>query len=377
MDLTLTEEQEMLRKTARDFLARECPKSLVREMEGNDKGYSPELWHRMAELGWMGMIFPEKYGGTEGSFLDLTILLEELGRALVPSPFLDTVVACGLSILAFGTKEQKHDFLPQITAGNIIISLALTEISASYHASGIAAQAIPDGDDYIINGTKLFIPYAHVADWLLCAARTKRAAKEEEGVTLFLVDTNSKGIGYTVLKTIASDKQCEVVCDGLRVPKKNMLGKLGHGWEIVETLMRYMAVAQCALMVGGGQQALEMAVDYAKKRIQFGHPIGSFQAIQHKCANMLTDLDSSRLITYEAAWKLSEGLPAVREVAMAKAWTSDAYRRICEEGQQIHGGVGIIKDHDMQLYTRRAQAAAVVCGDADFHREVIAKQLGF
>ena len=375
MDLTLTEEQEMLRKQARGFLENECPKSLVREME-DERGYSPQLWRKMAELGWLGLVFPEEYGGIGGSFLDLTILLEEFGRALVPSPFLPTVVYCGLPILAAGTVEQKQDFLPKIAAGEIIMSLAWTEPSASYRPSGIAVEATPSGDDYIISGTKLFVPDAHIADWLLCVTRTGESEKEEEGVTIFLMDAKSSGLSYTPLSSLASDKQFEVVFDGVRVPKRNMLGELDYGWEIMEKAMGKAAIAQCALMVGGAQQVLEMSVAYASERVQFGRPIGSFQAIQHKCANMSIDLDGARFTTYRAAWELSEGLPATTEVAIAKAWTSEAYRRICAEGHQIHGALGFSKDHDMQLYFRRAKVWEVTFGNADFHRHVIAEQMG-
>ena len=375
MDFNLTEEQQMLRKTARDFMEKECPKSLVREMENDENGYSPELWHKMVKLGWLGLIFPEEYGGGGGNYIDLIVLLEEFGRALVPGPFLSTVVYCGLPVLDKGTEKQKQDILPKIAKGQMIMSLALSELSASHQASGIAVKAIQEKDDYIINGTKLFVPDAHVADWLLCATRTKETEREEEGITLFLVNAKSPGINCTPSKDIASDTQCEVVFNSVRVPKDNILGRPDHGWEIVKKVTEQAAIAQCALMVGGSQYVLEMTVSYAKDRVQFGRPIGSFQIIQHKCADMATDLDSTRFITYEAAWKLSESLPATMEVAMAKACASEAYGRICAHGHQIQAGVGLMKDHDMQLYFRRAKTAEAAFGDPDFHREIVAQQL--
>ena len=376
MDFALSEEQEMLRKMSRDFLENECPKSLVREMEEDEKGYSLELWKKMAELGWMGLVFPEEYGGEGLNFLDLTVLIEELGRALVPGPYLSTVVYCGFPILAAGTDEQKHEFLPKIAKGDLILSLALTEPSATWDAAGIIAKATPEGDDFVISGTKLFISDAHIADYLLCVARTKESGDAEKGVTLFLVDAKSPGIGCTPLKTIASDRQFEVVFDKVQVPRKNMLGELDRGWAVIKEMLPKATLAQCALMVGGAQQVLEMTVNYAKERVQFGRPIGSFQAIQHKCADMATDVDGCRFITYQATWKLSEGLPCALEVSMAKAWVSEAYRRTCVEGHQIHGGIGFIKDHDMQLYYRRAKASELMFGDADYHRELVAQQIG-
>ena len=228
------------------------------------------------------------------SFLDLTVLLEEMGRSLVPGPFVPTVVLCGLPILAVGTEEQKRDFLPQIAGGEAILTMALTEPSASYDAQGIEARAWLDNGDYIISGTKLFVPDAHVARYLLCVVRTG------EGITLLLTDARSRGIRCTLLRTLASDRQCEVIFDAVRVPQKNTLGRRGDGWGLVEETLRSAAVAGCALMLGSAQRVLEMTVDYVKQRVQYGRPIGSFQVVQH-----LRDIDgglsSAALISISTA----------------------------------------------------------------------------
>jgi len=370
MDFGLSEEQEMLRTAARDFLERECPVSLVREMEEDEMGYSPQLWHKMAELGWLGLVFPENYGGSGGDFLDLTVLLEEMGRSLVPGPFVPTVVLCGLPILTAGTEEQKRDFLPRIASGEAILTMALTEPSACYTAEGIEARATLDNGDYTISGTKLFVPDAHIAQYLTCVVRTG------DGIALLLVDTGSPGIECTLLKTIASDRQCEVIFDKVRVPQKNLLGKPDDGWGLIEETIRQAAVAECALMVGGAQRALEMTVDYAKERVQYNRPIGSFQVIQHKCADMAIDVEGARYITYQAAWKLSRGLPCAGEVSMAKAWVSEACSRTCAQACHLHGATGYTQEHDVQLYLRRVKAAELRFGDAIFHREIVAQQLG-
>lgn len=375
MDLSLDETQEMLRKMARDFFMDKCPKSLVREMVADERGYPPELWREMSQLEWMGLIIPEEYGGTGGSFLDLAVLLEEMGRACLPGPFFSTVVLGGLTLLEAGNEEQKKEFLPRLSRGELIFTLALTEPSAKYTPDAIQVKAKAEGEEYVIDGIKLFVPDAHIADYIICAART-REAPPPEGITLFLVDAKSPGISSTLLQTIAGDKQCEVVLDKVRVPKKNILGELNQGWSYIEKVLQKAAVAKCAEMVGGAQQVLEMCVSYAKERVQFGRPIGSFQAIQHHCANMATDVDGSRFITYQAAWKLSESLPSTKEVAMAKAWVSDAFRRVTALGHQVHGGVGFIEDHDMPLYYKRAKAWELVFGDAGFHREKVAQELG-
>jgi len=376
MDLGLSEEQEMLKTSARDFLQKECSKQLVKQLDESDTGYSPELWRKMAELGWMGLIFPEKYGGSGGSFLDLIVLLEEMGHNILPGPFFSTVVLGGLTVLAAGSEEQKKEFLPKIANGEMILALALTEPSASYDAASIKAKATAHNDDYIIKGTKLFVLDANVADCILCVARTKETKNPEDGLTIFLVDAKSPGIKCTLLKTLARDKQCEIVLDNVTLPKKNILGKLDQGWPIVKDTLQKATAAKCAEMVGGAQAALEMTVKYAKERVQFNRPIGSFQAIQHYCANMVTDVDGARFITYKAAWKLSEGLPAIKDVAVAKAWTSEAYGRVTLLAHQIFGAIGFTMDHDIHLYYRRAKAGEIMFGDGDFQRAIVAQELG-
>ena len=369
MDLSFTEEQEMLRSAARDFLERECPKSFVREMAEDEKGYTPELWRKIADLGWLGLVFPEEYGGDGGSFLDLVILLHEMGRACFPGTFFSTVILGGLSILTAGNEEQKKELLPKIGNGDLMLTLALTEPSASFEEGAISTKAIIEGEDYILKGTKLFVSDAHVADNIICVAKT------EHGVSLFLVDAKSPGISCTLLRTLGWDKQCEVVFNNVKVPRKNVLGKEDEGWDTVEKVLEYAAVAKCAEMAGGNEVALEMSVNYAKERVQFGKPIGSFQAIQHHCANMAIDVDACKYISYEAAWMISEGLPASMITSMAKAKVSEASYRITLLGHQIFGGLGYCMDNDMHLYYRRAKTGALAYGNAAFHQKKVAKEL--
>jgi len=376
MDFDLSEEQEMLKKTARDFLSKECPKALVKKIVKDESGYLPELWHKLAQLGWLGLAFPREYGGQGGSFLDVAVLLEEMGRACLPGPFFSAVILGGLFVLNAGTENQKSDLLSKVAEGEIILTLALTEPSASYSAASIAVEASAVGEDYVISGTKLFVPDAHIADYLICLARTEKAILPEQGITAFLIDRDRPEISCTVLKTIAQDKLCEVVFNRSMVSKKNIIGELGKAWAGVERTLPQATVAKCAEMVGGAQQVLEMSADYAKERNVFGRPLGSFPVIHHYIANMMIDVDACRFLTYEAAWKLSERLPCTMEVSMAKAWVSDAYRRVTALGQQIFGGVGFIEDHDMPLYFRRAKAAEVILGDANLHRELVARESG-
>lgn len=376
MDLGLSEEQEMLKASARDFLQKECPKRLVRQLDESDEGYSSELWQKMAKQDWMGLVFPEKYGGNDGNFLDLTVLLEEMGYNILPGPFFSTVVLGGLTILAAGSEEQKTEFLPKVASGEMILSLALTEPTASYEAASVKTKAIARNGEYVINGIKLFVLNANVADYILCVARTKETKNPEDGITIFLVDAKSPGVKCTLLKTLARDKQCEIIFDNVTVPKKNIIGKPDEGWPIMKDVLEKATVAKCAEMVGGAQAALDMAVNYAKERVQFGRPIGSFQAIQHHCANMVTDVSGSRFITYKAAWKVSEGLPATMDVAIAKTWTGEAYGRVTLLAHQIFGAIGFTMDHDIHLYYRQAKAGEIIFGDADFQRAIVARELG-
>jgi alkylation response protein AidB-like acyl-CoA dehydrogenase len=206
VDPRLSEEQELLRKSARDFLTEKCPKSLVREMEKDEKGYSPQLWQEIVDLGWPGLMFPEKYGGGDMSFLDLAILLEEMGRACFPGPFFSTVILGGLPILDIGTDPQKEKYLPDIINGKSIFTMALIEAKGTYNAASVKTRAVADGNSYVISGTKLFVPDANVADYFLCVARTDDGSRGEDGITIFIADASSPGIKKTVLKTIARDK---------------------------------------------------------------------------------------------------------------------------------------------------------------------------
>jgi len=375
MDLGLTEIQQMLKNSAREFLSQECPLTLVREMEEDHQGYTDELWRQLVSLGWTGVVFPEQYGGTGGEFVDLAVLLEEMGRSLLPGPFFSTVVLGGLTVLDAGNDAQKRDILPRICAGTLKMTLALTESSASFEPWGIETVASPDGTGYRLEGTKLFVPDAQAAGLLLVAARTDAGGVPEQGITLFLVPADQAGITVNQLNTIASDRQCEVLLSQVEVPGDAVLGTVGQGWPIIQRCLQRAIVGKCVEMLGGADAVLEMTVEYAKQRTQFGRPVGSFQAVQHHCANMATDVEGCRQIAYQAAWRVSEGLPAQREVAMAKAWVSGAYQRVCSTAHQCHGAIGFTKEHNLQLYTRRAKVQELSYGDVNWHKEAALHQI--
>lgn len=366
MDLGLSEEQELLKNSARDFLEKECPEEHVRAMEEDDKGYSPELWKKMADLGWQGLMVPEEYGGSGFSFLDLCVLVEEFGRALVPGPFIPNAV-CTAELILAGTDEQKQAHLPKIADGSHIHTYAITEPSGRWDSEGITMKAARDGDGFVLNGTKLFVPDAAVADYLHVVAR------DGHDLNTYIVARDQPGIQVTVLKTIASDKQCEVVFKDVKVAASDVVTMDAN----TAARLRNMATnLECAYLVGLAQRDFEISVNYAKERVQFGRPIGSFQAIQHKAADMVTDVDGMRFIMYKAAWATSENEDSAEmDTAMAKAWCSDASRRVVAHGQQIHGGIGFTKDYIIQLFFRRQKRAELFWGDADFHRERVAAML--
>ena len=373
MDLGLNETQQMLRTSAREFLEAECPASYVRDMEQDERGYTPQFWDKLAGLGWLGLVFPERYGGSELGFVELAILIEEMGRVLLPGPYFSTVLMAGMTISDSGSDDQKREYLSGIASGRLIMTLALTEPSGRWDAEGVEATAERSGDGYALNGVKLYVPNANVSDHVIVAART---GQEESDVSLFVVPSNADGLTMTALQTIASDKQSELALDNVYVPGSTLLGELNGGWDTIEKALAWGAVGKCAEMLGGAQQALDMTVAYAKQRIQFGRSIGSFQAIQHHVADMAADVEGCRYITYQAAWALAEGLPAKREVAMAKAWVSDAYPRVCMTAHQCHGAIGFTREHDLQLYSRRAKAGELMFGDAEFHMDKVASAVG-
>ena len=377
MDFGFSEEQEMLRSSARDFLAKEAPMTYVRKMMEDEVGFTGDLWKKMADLGWMGLILPEDYGGSGLDFVDLIVVLEEMGRVVLPGPFFSTVVLGGVALLEGGSDALKRALLPKLATGDLKVTLAQLEPSGRWDADGIQLAAKADGGGFVLSGTKLFVPDAHVADQMVVAARTP-GSKGADGISLFLIDARAPGITTTQLKTMDQTRRLgEVVLKDVRVPADRVLGTVGGGWALLDRVIDRGKVGLCAEMCGGAQRVLEMSVDYAKVREQFGKPIGSFQAIQHKCANMLVEVESSKSVTYYAAWAVANDVAeAPLAAAMAKAYCSDAYRHVSGEGIQIHGGIGFTWEHDMHIYFKRAKSSEVTFGDATWNREIVAQLIG-
>ena len=376
MDFSFTEEQDMLRISARDFLAKECPKAKVKEMDKDERGYDPQMWLSMAELGWMGLIFPEEYGGMAANFMDLVILMEEMGRNILPGPYFSTIALCALPLLEYGDSDQKTRFLRQIAKGEAVWTLALAEAAGKWKASDVELRALREGANYVLQGHKLFVTDAHVADYILVVGRTGEGSIPEQGITLFIVDAKGPNVKTEAIPTIGGDRQFKISFDSVVVPQDNILGQMDNGWDIVNFILQRAAVLKCAETSGACQAVLDITSAYAKERVQFDRPIGSFQAVQHKLADMLIDVEAVQYLLYQAAWGISIGSLSPSQISAAKVKANEVHQRICIEAIAAHGAIGYTMDHDIGLYYRRVKAAEFAAGDTDLHREVIAIELG-
>lgn len=369
MNLDFTSEQEILRDSARKFVTNECPYARVKELEESEAGYDKGLWSKMAELGWLGWIFPEEYGGFGGEFIDLVIIQEEIGKAVFPSPFFSTVIQCGLTILEGGSEEQKQTLLGQITEGGLVMALAQYEKDASLLASGVTMKAEPDGDEYVLNGTKMFVMDANTADRLIVVANAGG------GPTLFLVDAGAPGLTIKKMPTIGKDNNCEVGFNNVKTAKDNIIGPFGGGWEILERMNVKASVAKAAEMVGGCRACIDLTVAYAKEREQYGRPIGGFQVIQHYMANMLLAHDTANAYLYKTAGLIDQGDDATTAASVIKACANENFKFVSERAVQIHGGIGTTRECDIGLFYRKAKAFEYTSGDTGYHYEKIAAAL--
>lgn len=361
MDFGLNEEQEMMQTLARDFLTAEYPDKILKAMVKDEKGYTPELWKKMREMNLMGLSLPEQYGGV-GDFLDLIVVLEEMGKVCFLSPYFSTVVLAAGALMVAGTEEQKKEYLTAIADGRKIATIAIVETSGRYAPEDIKTTARKQGEHYIIDGVKLFVPDAQNADFIIIATRN---SEKKDAIILFIIPSDIAGLTINPIKIIGGDKQAEVKLENVKISPCNVLGEIEKGWTYLEKILERANVARCAEMVGLAEQALKLTLDYAKERVAFGHPIGAFQAIQHRCADMLMDIEGSRFITYQAAWKINSGLNAAKEVAAAKAWVSQACRRVMASAHQIHGAIGFTEDHILHYYTKRGRTYEFSFGGSD------------
>jgi alkylation response protein AidB-like acyl-CoA dehydrogenase len=376
MELDFSEEQRILRKSAKDFFMRESPELLIRELRKHETGHSPELWRKMADLGWLGVIIPEEYGGTGGTFMDLALLLEAMGEVCLPGPFFSTAVLGVNIILLAGTEDQKKNLLPRIAEGRQVVALALSDPGNWNEYEKTRTLARHNGSEYVVEGVKHFVENAQMADKIICVAQVEDQNGSNQGLTLFLVDRDRPGVEIRPFQTLAYERHCEVVFHGVRLNEDAVLGTVGKARPALETLLERAAVAKCAEMLGAAHVAFDTTVAYAKERVQFGRPIGSFQAVQHHLANMAVDLDCLRYLTYQAAWRIAEGLPAGTEAAMAKAYAGEAAARVTRFSHQVHGAIAFCDEHNLHFYYRKVKAAGLIFGDSEYHLEKVAQALG-
>ncbi len=375
MDIGFTEEQELLRETARKFLDAECDTRFVRARMATAEAVTGEFWQKLAGQGWLGIVYPEEMGGSGLGLVDLVVLMEEMGRRVMPGPFLSTVLLGGAAIAEAGSPAQRRQWLPRIAAGEAKAALAWTEPDLRWDAAGVTLAARETGGGFTLSGSKIFVGDAHLADILVVAARTRDGSTMEDGVSLFLAPRDMPGLAVRMLPTIdETRKLCEVKFDNVALPASALLGEKHEGWAPLSRVLSRATVALCAEMCGSAQQVLDMTVDYAKLRVAFGKPIGSYQGVKHQAADMLVAIENARSLTYYAAWALDQDQDeAPLAVAMAKAAASDMARRIAGAGIQLHGGIGMTWEHDLQLYFKRAKASEVAFGDASWHRERVAR----
>ncbi len=375
MQFTFTDEQEELRRTMRRFLDEKSPTTEVRRLMETSDGYDEAVWKQLAqELGLPGLHIPEAYGGQGFSFVELGIVLEEMGRALLCAPFLSTVCLAANAILTSGTEDARKKHLPGIASGETIATLALAEPSGRWDAGGIDAVATKKGDAWTITGMKRFVVDGATANLIIVAARVA-GTSGEDGIGLFAVSGDADGLTRTALEPLdPTRKQADLALAGVHAEP---IGTPGKDWPALRKTLDQIAVCLSAENVGGGQRCLDMAVQYAKDRIQFGRPIGQFQAIKHKCADMLLQVESARTAAYYAMWVAAKDDDELANVApLAKAYSSEAYFFAASENIQVHGGIGFTWEHDAHLYFKRAKSSELLFGDGTYHRELLATRLG-
>lgn len=377
MNFGFTEDQDMIRKSARDFVQRESSLERVRALREDDRGWSLDLWRRIAEQGWLGAVFPEEYGGIGLGYVDLICIAEEFGRGLMPEPLITSAVLAGNVVYLGGNEEQKSALLPGVCDGSLLLTLAAYELPGRFDLAHVETTGRPSNGGYILNGAKHFVADAGVADKVLISARTSGSAADSDGVSVFVLDRETPGLTVTPISTVDRRRRATITLENVVAGPDALLGGLGEGYGVLEDAVDRATVALCAEMVGAMEEALRRAVEYSHQRVQFGRPIGSFQALKHKAANMYVNVEMARSSMYYAAMALDEARDDARAaMSAAKAFCSDAFLAVSKDAIQMHGGIGYTDEHDIHFFYKRAVASNVMFGDAAYHRERYTREKG-
>ena len=370
MDFSFTPDQEMLRDSIADFLKKESPFESVKEIQDSDEGYSAKLWKKMAKLEWMGVCFPEEYGGFDDPYMSLLIILEEMGKRMFPSPFVSTIVQCGLMVLEYGNDKQKKALLPKMAKGKLIMAMAVHEDGYDYLPDTFGTVAEDAGENFVVSGEKVFAWDANIAQKMIVGVQMK------EGASWVLMDVKDPGIRIEKMKSLGEDNACVVRFENVPVPKENIIGTAGQGREMFDRIMPKLALAETAKMLGGCKAAIDMASAYARERVQYGVPIGAQQSIQHRLADMRIAYDTCLNYFYKVAWMTDEGLDAAKDVSALKARVSEQFNFISYQAVRIHGGVGLTHEFNVAMFFRYAKAAEFKMGSPVFRYEKVAEALG-
>jgi alkylation response protein AidB-like acyl-CoA dehydrogenase len=373
LKLEYSEEQLMLKTSARDYLYRECPFNLIKDIRTGKQDPPLRLWQGIANLGWTSLIFSKQYDGAECNFMDFVTLLQETGRVLMPIPLLQSVIG-GMAINAGGNKQQKTSILTKIASGEIISSLAIAEEDGDYNFNNIKTKAVFSDGYYTLTGNKQFLTASPITDVFIVAAKTLHPIVES-GTTLLIIPKDSPGLSIKEQRASTGAKFYQLILDKVTVSPQMVLGEPGKGLEIIEPVLLFEAVAKCANIVGSVERVLELTTEYAKSRVQFNHPIGSFQAVQQVCADMVIDVDSIKFATYRAASLLDQGIECAREVAIARLLADAVYERITVSGVKIHGGIGFTMEHEVGFHFLNAIDSKLPYTSDNYYRRLLQQTL--
>ena len=372
MDITFSAEHALLYQTAADFAREALSRSDIRALETGDIGFDRDVWRKMAALGWTAALLSPEHGGSGSGVVEMALIVEACGRAALPSPLFAAVVEAGWLLDHAGSASHRETWLDRIVSADAIATAAVLERRGEYEATQIDTSLEPAGAGYRVTGTKLFVRHAAAADAIICLARS---GHEPEDLRWVLVPSKATGVSIRRMPASGGEPLFEVVLDGVRVESSSLLGEPGRGWSLARQMQSLGACLKAAELVGIGKAALDLTIDYAKQRIQFDRPIGSFQAVHHHCADMYRDWQACRLLVYQAAARIDKGGSCAREVSLAKTKASEAIPAMTRLAHQIHGSIAYYRDYPLELYYHRALAAQVAYGDAFFHRRQLAGML--